>query len=107
MTKPTVTDAMVADATLAFIRAGDDQNPIQSAIEAAIEASGLVEENARLRDMMQTARGLLIPDWRGYCDAAAAAEIIDRALQPTLFGFPIVIDPTVKGFEFRNKEPSK
>lgn len=40
-------------------------------------------------------------------EVSEAERTYDRALQPTLFGFPIVIDPTVKGFEFRNKEPSK
>ena len=40
-----------------------------------------VKELRKLRDMVQTARGLLTPDWRGHCDAAAAAQIIDQALK--------------------------
>lgn len=53
----------------------------------ALAAALLAERTARevevgeLRDMMQTVRGLLTPDWRGYCDAAAAVQIIDQAMK--------------------------
>lgn len=54
MTKPTVTDKMVEAAKHAAWENGwpwtITQFPIEAAITAAIEASGLVEENARLRD---------------------------------------------------------
>jgi hypothetical protein len=54
MTKPTVTDEMV-EAAQSGIRKADwpwhtPSAPMRAAITAAIEASGLVEENARLRE---------------------------------------------------------
>jgi hypothetical protein len=53
MTKPTVTDAMVMAAHLASRNAPwpyeTPFDPLRAAIAAAIEASGILEENARLR----------------------------------------------------------
>ncbi len=56
MTKPTVTEEMVEAAKHAAWENGwpwtITQFPIEAAITAAIEASGLVEENARLREAL-------------------------------------------------------
>jgi hypothetical protein len=55
MTKPTVTDAMVSVAKHAYFNPWPEPRPMRAAITAAIEASGLVEENARLRGIIEHA----------------------------------------------------
>jgi hypothetical protein len=63
MTKPTVTDAMLDAAEQAYDTIAAIEHdawcytaPTRAAITAAIEASGLVEENARLREANLTLR---------------------------------------------------
>jgi hypothetical protein len=50
MTKYEVTEQMVEAAKHAYFNPWPEPRPMRAAITAAIEASGLVEENARLRE---------------------------------------------------------
>lgn len=114
MTKPTVTEQMVEAAWKIYAAAPVENGwkaAMRAAITAAIEASGLVEENARLRealDQIACAKRVSLDGVVVFESSSEFAErlqeIAEKALQPTIFGFPIVIDPTVEGFEFRNKD---
>jgi hypothetical protein len=101
MTKPTVTDEVMTQA-----------------IHAAIKETGLIDIISNLDHQKKAQDAELLRLHKAIqsviddCEAdyppshGAIKHALKQALQPTIFGFPIVIDPTVKGFEFRNKEPT-
>jgi hypothetical protein len=57
MTEPTVTDAMVEAAKHAYFNPWPEPRPMRAAITAAIEASGILEENAKLKLFVEAVAG--------------------------------------------------
>ena len=96
MTKPTVTDAMVQAATTAY----DDHceyfdtetqdaldmhaSAMRAAITAAIEASGILEENARLRTIIADARLIAVDAQLRATYQKTALERISELLRTAL-----------------------
>ena len=88
MTKPTVTEKALSKALDAYNRVNttegmSQEDAMRAAITAAIEASGLVEENARLRDAAKVALNgfTRLVDFTETTDFDHEIAILERAIK--------------------------